>query len=135
MTRRALAKGTWPGVWSNACCGHPRPSEDPASAAERRVREELGLAVSGLRVILPEFSYRASDASGVVENELCPVLIGTIDRDPQPDPAEVCEWSWTRWADLGLVAARTPWAVSPWAAQQIPQLTVAEPGLGMPAEP
>lgn len=129
MTRRALAKGTWPGVWSNACCGHPRPSEDLPSAAERRAREEIGLIPAGLRVVLPEFVYRAVDDHGVVENELCPVLVGFVDGDPRPNSAEVSAWSWTRWEDLCLVAARTSWAISPWAVRQIPELTVAR-GLG-----
>lgn len=129
ITRRALGKPTWPGVWSNACCGHPKPDEDVVSAAQRRVREELGLTVSELRVGLPRFAYRATDANGTVENELCPVLVGVADRDPNPDPAEVCAWSWTSWADLRLVAARAPWAISPWAALQIPQLSDAVPEL------
>ncbi len=129
MSRRALTKRTWPGVWSNACCGHPRPSEDLPEAAARRIREELGLTASGLRIVLPEFSYRAVDAHGVVENELCPVLVGTVEHDPRPNPAEVSGWSWTSWDDLCLVAVRASWTMSPWAAQQIPQLASAAPGL------
>lgn len=129
VTRRALTKGTWPGVWSNACCGHPRPSEDLQSAAARRARDELGLAASDLRVVLPDFSYRASDTRGVVENELCPVLLGSIDHDPQPNQAEVCAWSWTSWEGLCRLAAQTPWAISPWAAQQVPRLAAAVPEL------
>src|SRR5580693_119652 len=43
LQRRAAGKYHSPGVWSNTCCGHPRPQEDPRAAAVRRVREELGL--------------------------------------------------------------------------------------------
>jgi len=125
-TRRALTKQTWPGVWTNSCCGHPGPGEDVAAAARRRLRQELGLEVERLDPVLPGFSYRAVAADGVVENELCPVFFARLDGDRTPavaaDPAEVAEWRWVSWPAFRTVALTAPWALSPWTAQQVRQL-------------
>lgn len=122
LTRRAIGKRTWPGVWTNSCCGHPAPGESGADAVSRRVRQELGLAVTDLRLVLPDFRYRAVAPDGTVENEFCPVWAAVVDGDPAPDPDEVLEWRWVKWADLVTVARQAPWALSPWAAGQIPLL-------------
>jgi isopentenyl-diphosphate delta-isomerase type 1 len=118
LTRRALRKITWPGVWSNSCCGHVRPGESPEHAALRRCREELGVEVADLRVALPDFRYRATSPEGVVENEICPVFVGRVTGDPLPDPEEIVEFAWTPWRHFRMVAADGPWAISPWAALQ-----------------
>lgn len=122
MTRRALHKRTWPGVWTNSCCGHPGPDEDPQEAVRRRVRQELGLELGELRPALPEFRYRAVSAEGLVENEFCPVYWATAEGAPDPDPAEVAESAWVEWPHLVALAEHTPWLISPWAAEQIPLL-------------
>lgn len=119
VTRRALTKRTWPGVWTNSCCGHPAPDEPLEEAVARRLKAELGLVPTSLRVVLPDFSYQAADASGVVENEVCPVFVCRVDSDPEPDAVEVSEWRWANWADFVDAAGRTPWLLSPWAAQQV----------------
>ncbi|GAA4899391.1 hypothetical protein GCM10025789_17000 [Tessaracoccus lubricantis] len=129
VTRRALAKKTWPGVWTNSCCGHPRPGEDIDDAARRRIREELGLHVGPLVPLLPHFRYRAVDASGTVENEICPVFAAFVGSDdPVADPDEVAEWAWVDWADLHRAIDSTPHVYSPWAALQVPQIDAAFPG-------
>ena len=53
LTRRALTKKTWPGVWTNTCCGHPAPGERPEDAVRRRLPQELGVEVEDLTCVLP----------------------------------------------------------------------------------
>jgi isopentenyl-diphosphate delta-isomerase len=125
LTRRALTKRTWPGVWTNTVCGHPGPGEGFEEAVVRRARQELGLALREVAPALPDFAYRAVDASGLVEHEVCPVFTARADGDPDPDPAEVAEWRWVDWHDAVAVAARAPWALSPWAVLQLPLLDAA----------
>ncbi|BDZ45325.1 isopentenyl-diphosphate Delta-isomerase [Naasia aerilata] len=125
VTRRALGKRTWPGVWTNSFCGHPAPGEDVTEAVIRRARQELGIELDGLRLVLPEFRYRAVDASGVVEHELCPVYIATVRGDVLPDPDEVMDWAWADEEPLESAVRSTPWAFSPWLALQLPALADA----------
>lgn len=122
LTRRAPGKRAWPGVWTNTCCGHPLPGESAGAAAARRLREELGLRLVDSAVALPDFSYRAVAPDGVVENEFCPVLVGTVDGTPEPDPAEVLECRWVPWPEVLTLVSVAPWTLSPWSALQIPQL-------------
>jgi isopentenyl-diphosphate Delta-isomerase len=122
VTRRALGKRTWGGVWSNTCCGHPAPGEEVAEAVTRRLAEELSLDVSGLEVVLPDFAYRAVSPEGMVEHEVCPVFVARADADPRPDPAEVVEWRWVDWPAFRTAAATTPWLLSPWSVLQTDQL-------------
>ncbi|GJO05584.1 isopentenyl-diphosphate Delta-isomerase [Mycobacterium marinum] len=90
LQRRAAGKYHWPGVLSNACCGHPFPGESPRVAAQRRVREELGLDVE--LVPAGTVTYRHADAqTGLVEHEFNHLYVGRISGPPRPDPDEVSE--------------------------------------------
>ena len=122
VSRRALEKRTWPGVWTNSFCGHPGRGEAAASAVIRRAAEELGTTISAPQSVLPEFRYRAVDASGIVENELCPVFIAKATDTIRPNPAEVAEWSWVDRAALLTAVQSAPFAFSPWMVLQLPQI-------------
>jgi isopentenyl-diphosphate delta-isomerase len=124
VTRRALSKRTWPGVWTNSFCGHPRPAEPMATAVRRHAEHELGLTLADLSLALPLFRYRATDASGVVEHEICPVYVARTDDVPRPNPLEVAEVSWAEPADLAASLNATPWAFSPWLVLQARQLSL-----------
>ncbi|MEV0679586.1 isopentenyl-diphosphate Delta-isomerase [Actinosynnema sp. NPDC050436] len=122
LTRRALHKKTWPGVWTNTCCGHPAPGEDVASAVARRLVDELGLADVRLDLVLPRFRYRAVMDNGVVENEMCPVFRGLLDRDPTPNPDEVDDVEWVPWAEFAPAVLAGVRPISPWCVRQVEEL-------------
>ena len=119
VTRRALGKLTWPGVWTNSFCGHPAPGEPMDDAVRRRAAAELGVAIEGRYLVLPDFRYRAVDASGIVENEVCPVYRATTTDVLRPNPAEVAEFEWVTPEALRTSVEATPWAFSPWIVLQL----------------
>jgi isopentenyl-diphosphate delta-isomerase len=123
ITRRALTKKTWPGVWTNSACGHPGPGESMEDAIRRRAADELGLHLSEVTMVLPDFRYRAVDASGVVENEVCPVFVAKAVGEPAPIAAEVCELQWVNPTALANAVADTPFVFSPWLVDQMAQWT------------
>ncbi|RFA12343.1 isopentenyl-diphosphate delta-isomerase [Subtercola boreus] len=164
VTRRALSKRTWPGVWTNSFCGHPAPGESFEDALARRARDELGIGGGGaagdgdsgasdsggsgsgsrsgsgsglasVEVVLPDFRYRAVDATGIVENEICPVYTAVFTSPAvgsdalQPHPDEVAEWQWAEPAALLAAIEATPWAFSPWLTLQLPALMAARAAL------
>lgn len=122
VTRRALGKRSWPGVWTNSFCGHPRPGEDLTDAVVRHARRELGVDVSDVTPLIPDFTYRAVDASGVVEHEFCPVFTARAASPLEPSPDEVVEHRWLEVEDYRAALRTAPWALSPWLLEQAARL-------------
>jgi isopentenyl-diphosphate Delta-isomerase len=122
VTRRALSKTTWAGVWTNSFCGHPAPGETQEAAIARRASHELGITVNSIELVLPDFRYRAIDASGIVENEICPVYRAISTDAVHANPDEVSEWEWVDPATLTAAAGAAPYAFSPWLVWQLAQL-------------
>lgn len=123
LTRRALSKLTWPGVWTNSFCGHPGPGEETRAAVIRRAAFELGIeptSLSAPRLILPDFSYRAVDSSGIVEYEICPVYVVELTGpDPQFNPQEVDSLAWVGARELIEAAKAAPFAFSQWMIEEL----------------
>lgn len=122
ITRRSLEKITWPGVWTNSFCGHPAPGESLIDSIHRRAADELRTKVKDVTEAVPDFTYRATDASGIVEFEVCPVYVARIDGGLQPNASEVVEWRWVDLASLIRAVADAPYAFSPWMEAQLPTL-------------
>lgn len=119
LTRRAIGKIAWPGVWTNSACGHPLPDEAMADAVSRRCGYELGLAIESPTLIDGSFQYYATDANGIVENEFCPVFFARAASQPHPNADEVMDYVWVPVEQVLAGVKAIPAAYSPWMVAQL----------------
>lgn len=92
LQRRALGKYHSPGLWTNTCCSHPYPGEDPNEAAKRRLQEEMGM--SSELTFLFKFQYKCDFENGLIEHELDHVFIGKTDDTPHLNTDEAMAFKW-----------------------------------------
>jgi isopentenyl-diphosphate delta-isomerase len=129
LQKRANGKYHSAGLWSNSCCGHPRPGERTSSAALRRLREELG--IEGVKLALAfRASYSAALDNGLVENEHVYVYFGTTaDFRCDPNVAEVSAVRTASLPDLLSAVRRRPRSYSVWIRHyleaHLPEITSA----------
>lgn len=92
LQQRAAGKYHSGGLWSNACCSHPRPGEDTAAAANRRLAEEMGFTTTLRKAF--DFIYQAQLDNGLTEYEFDHVFIGVYDGNIAPDEHEVSNYQY-----------------------------------------
>ena len=112
LQQRARTKKTWPLVWSNSVCGHPALEELNVQAAERRLAYELGMHATHIEEVAP-YRYQCI-RDGVMENEICPILIGITTEEPQINPGEVEATRWVEWPRFLSEIAVAPGSYSEW---------------------
>jgi isopentenyl-diphosphate Delta-isomerase len=128
MQRRAAGKYHFGGLWSNTCCGHPRPGESVADAALRRLGEEFG--ISAPLAVRTTLIYGADDpASGLSEREFLHIFSGRFDGEPEPNRAEVGHWRWLSLKKVRAELADTPMRFTPWFPLALAALDGAPGGL------
>jgi isopentenyl-diphosphate Delta-isomerase len=90
LQKRAADKYHSAGLWTNACCSHPRPGTDILQAAGERLMEEMGFRTILEKVF--DFIYMASYDNGLTEYEFDHVLVGTYVGEIIPNPDEVADF-------------------------------------------
>ena len=112
VQRRALTKYHSRGLWSNTCCGHPRPDESIETASRRRLREEMGFDCDLSELF--HFVYRANLEDGFIEHEFDHVLVGSFEGVPKPDPSEISGWKWLDMPALSVDLKKHPESYTFW---------------------
>ena len=128
LQRRAEKKYHFGGLWTNACCGHPRKGERLEDAARVRLQQEFGFD-TGVEEIF-DFLYRTSDAkSGLTEYEFDHVFCGEFNGEPRPNPDEIDAWKWVDLAELLVDLKNNPHQYTPWFKIALPRVIENLPDL------
>ncbi len=112
LQQRASVKYHSRGLWANTCCGHPRPGEPVASAARRRLGEELGIDAELTFAFTAR--YRAELDNDMIENEFVHVFHGKATAPARPDPCEVSAVRFMSLAELEADTVARPHAYAVW---------------------
>jgi len=120
LQQRAARKYHSPGLWSNACCSHPRPGEKTLNAAQRRLQEELGFATVLQEVF--EFTYKAPFDNGLTEHEFDHVYTGTYDDAIKPNANEVLDYCFKSMEDIQQSLQSHPHKYTVWFTIAFPRI-------------
>ena len=112
LQRRAMGKYHSEGLWTNACCSHPRPGEELVQSAIRRLREEMGIATD-LKEIF-QFTYRHRFENGLTEYEYDHVILGSYDGQVFPDENEVMDYAFKKMEEIEKELLEKPEIYSVW---------------------
>jgi len=90
LHKRAAKKYHSAGLWTNACCSHPKPGEETLAAAEIRLQEEMGFNTRLTKAF--DFVYKAPFDNGLTEHEFDHVFIGNYTGVIKPNEEEVSDF-------------------------------------------
>lgn len=112
LQQRAADKYHSQNLWTNTCCSHPRPGESIVAAAQRRLKEEMGIECT----LTPQYAflYKTSLENNLIEHELDHVLTGTFDGTPEVNAREVQNWKFVDLKDVQKHAETHPELYTYW---------------------
>ena len=87
-------------------------------AAKRRLEFELGINRAHIFEIIPNFQYKV-EKDGIMENEICPILIGFTNQNPLINKDEVEAVDWIPWLSFLSDLSNNPNKYSPWCILEV----------------
>lgn len=120
LQQRAREKYHSGGLWTNACCSHPYPGEITADAAQRRMKEELGMMTPVKKIF--DFLYRAELDNGLTEHEFDHVFAGEYEGEIDFNPAEVMAVGYVPMNELQLSIEKNPADYTAWFHIAFPKI-------------
>ncbi len=112
LQQRASGKYHSPLLWTNTTCSHPRVGESPIDAANRRLKEEMGMSCELNKAF--SFIYKAVLDNNLIEHEYDHVFIGTSDTTPVINKDEVENWRYISVSELAIEINEKPGQFTEW---------------------
>lgn len=112
LQQRAANKYHSAELWTNACCGHPRPGENTLDAAERRLKEEMGIETE--LQFNSVMTYKAIFNNNLTEHEVDHIFIGYYNQDPSINPNEAMAYCWKSINDVKEHVQNSPEKFTYW---------------------
>jgi isopentenyl-diphosphate Delta-isomerase len=92
LQQRADEKYHSGGLWTNACCSHPRPGETLEDAGKRKLIQEMGFECE--LNYSHKFVYKVELNNQLTEYEWDYVLVGYYNGAPELNPNEAQAWKY-----------------------------------------
>lgn len=120
LQQRAKTKYHSGGLWTNACCSHPRPNEETEMAASRRLHEELGFTTPLTKIF--DFHYNAAFDNGLTEHEYDHVYTGIYNGKIIPNPNEVQDYCYKKMDEIANTIHFHPHKYTAWFRIAFPKV-------------
>jgi len=120
LQKRADKKYHSSGLWTNACCSHPKPGEETLTAAENRLLEEMGFYVPLTKAF--DFVYKAPFDNGLTEHEFDHVFIGNYDGNITPNAKEVSDYCFKSTEEIANSIESHPQKYTEWFKIAFPKM-------------
>ena len=108
------------GLWTNACCSHPRAGESLEQAVGRRMREELGFEAAARELF--HFVYRSAFSNGLTEYEFDHVFLTDYDGPYEINREEAEEVQWIPFEELAEALQIHPERFTVWFQIAAPEV-------------
>ena len=120
IQQRALHKYHSGGLWSNACCSHPRVGEALSDAVQRRLQQELGLRTPCREI--GAFVYHHKFSEELFEYEYDHVFVGEYTGRVTLNPEEAMAMQWVELDALAKDLQQNPQKYSAWFLTAAPMV-------------
>ena len=120
LQQRAMKKYHSGGLWTNACCSHPQPGEETNIAAQRRIKEEIGLITPLEKVF--DFIYKAEFDNGLTEYEFDHVFVGEYEGEINFNKNEIMDFCYSKIKDIRHSLQTHPQKYTAWFHLAFPKI-------------